>query len=149
MSFGLYFLLFYTKRKREYRRNEPVMKDIYHEKIMDHYRSMRNRGKLAHPSFISGGYNPLCGDAIAMQGCVQNGMIIELKFEGSGCIIGQAAASMLADHVRGMTCNSVVVLNEQDMRNLIGIEIGINRLKCVLLPLETLQSGIQQLNDKR
>lgn len=122
------------------------MKSIYHEKIMDYYHSTRNRGKLDNSSFVSGGYNALCGDAVAMQGCVHDDRLIAVRFEGSGCIISQAAASMLAEYVCDMSCNEVVALGERDMRALIGIEVGINRLKCVLLPLETLQNGIRRMS---
>ncbi len=121
------------------------MKDMYQEKLMDHYRSSRNRGKLENPSFTSGSYNPSCGDAIAMQGHIQDGLVTAVRFEGKGCIISQATASMLADHVRDMLLDDVIALNEKDIRALIGIDLGPTRLKCALLPLQALQEGIKKI----
>ncbi len=119
------------------------MKNLYQERIMDHYRSTRNRRTLEAPSFSSGSYNPSCGDAIAFQGVIEEGKVERALFEGKGCILSQAAASMLADHVRGMGVDQVLALGPDDMRKLIGIEVGPTRMKCVLLPLEALQEGIK------
>jgi len=119
------------------------MKNLYQEHIMDHYRSTRNRGTLEAPSFRSGSYNPSCGDAIAFQGIITDGNVERVVFEGKGCILSQAAASMLADHVRGMAVAKVLDLGADDMKKLIGIEVGPTRMKCVLLSLEALQEGIK------
>ncbi len=69
-----------------------------------------------------------------------------MVFEGKGCILSHAAASMLADHVRGMGCGEVLALGTADMRKLIGIEVGPTRMKCVLLPLEALQEGVKNMH---
>ncbi len=122
------------------------MKDLYQERIMDHYRSTRNRGTLETPSFSSGSYNPSCGDAIAFQGIIKDGAVERVVFEGKGCILSHAAASMLADHIRGMGCDEVLALGTADMRKLIGIEVGPTRMKCVLLPLEALQEGVKNMH---
>ncbi len=121
------------------------MKDLYQEKLMDCYRSFRNRGSLENPTFASGTYNPSCGDAIAMQGYIVDGRVTEVRFEGHGCIMSQGTASMLCDHVVGMPQKDILSLNEQDMRTLVGIDMGPTRLKCAMLPLQVLQEGIKRV----
>ncbi len=123
------------------------MKRLYQEKIMDHYRSSRNRAKLENPSFTSGQYNPSCGDVIAMQGVVKDGRIVEIGFEGKGCILSQGAASILADHVRGMALHEVLSLQEKDMPGLVGMQLGPTRLTCVTLALQALQDGVKKVVD--
>jgi nitrogen fixation NifU-like protein len=122
-----------------------LMKNLYQERILDHYRSDRNRGTLEAPSFSSGGYNPSCGDEIVLQGMVEGDKLGRVVLEGKGCILSQAAASMLADHVRGMGINEALFLGTVVMQKLIGIEVGPTRMKCVLLPLEALQTGIKNM----
>lgn len=68
---------------------------------MDHYRNPRNRGILPGADFTTGQYNPSCGDSIALQGKVLNGILIHLMFEGSGCVISQASASLLTEYSVG------------------------------------------------
>lgn len=123
------------------------MKCPYQEKVMEHYRSSRNRAKLENPSFSSGNYNPTCGDAIVMQGMIKDGKLTEVQFEGKGCILSQGAASILADHVRGMTLDEVRALQEKDMPGLVGMELGPTRLKCVTIALQALQEGIKEAGE--
>jgi nitrogen fixation NifU-like protein len=120
------------------------MKNLYQERIMDQYRSTRNRGTLEAPSFSSGSYNPSCGDAIVVQGIIDNGKLERMVFEGKGCILSQAAASMLADHVAGMRVEELLTLGTDAMKKLVEIEVGPTRMKCVLLSLEALQEGIKK-----
>lgn len=119
------------------------MKNIYQERIMDHYRSTHNRGTIAAPTFSSGRYNPSCGDAIAYQGIITNGGLDRVLFEGKGCVLSQAASSMLADYVRGMRIEQILALDAEAMKKLVGIELGPTRLRCILLSLEALQEGIK------
>ena len=121
------------------------MENLYQERILDHYRSSRNRGTLEVPSFSSGSYNPSCGDEIVFQGIIEGHKLGRVVFEGKGCILSQAAASMLADHVRGLGMDEELSLGTVAMKKLIGIEVGPTRMKCVLLPLEALQAGIKNM----
>lgn len=79
--------------------------DLYKEVILDHYRRPRSRGALeAPPAVHARGYNPLCGDEVDVYAAVDaNGLIEEVAFEGKGCAISQASASMMTERVRGLS----------------------------------------------
>lgn len=118
--------------------------NLYHELLLDHYKYPRHKGTLENPDFSSGQYNPSCGDRIAFQGKVSDGIITQIVFEGSGCVISLATTSLLSEHVINKPLSFVQNLTAEDMLKMIGIdELGPTRLKCVLLPLEALQEGIK------
>jgi nitrogen fixation NifU-like protein len=97
---------------------------------------------LPQPDFQAEQYNPLCGDMIIMQGIIKDGTISKLMFEGSGCVISQATASMLIQKTIGMTIAEVQALDADYIQTLIGMNLGPTRLKCALLPLQVLQQGL-------
>jgi nitrogen fixation NifU-like protein len=117
---------------------------LYQENLMDHYHHPRNRGTLAQADFSGGSYNPSCGDAIAMQGKIGNGHLSRVMFEGKGCVISQAVASMLTEQVQGKALTEIVAYDVHFIRSLVGMQLGPTRLKCALLPLEALQEGIKK-----
>ncbi len=118
--------------------------NLYQDVLIDHYRNPRNRGVLDHPDFKSGENNPSCGDSVSMSGRVKDDRLIAVSFEGAGCVISQAAASMLTEKVIGERLEDIMKLNAAFMRNLVGIELGPTRVRCALLALEALQKGIQE-----
>ena len=118
------------------------MINIYKETLLDHYKTPRNRGTLLAPDFSSGQFNPLCGDAVSMQGHIKDGIITQVRFEGKGCVISQATASLLTEYVTNMPIFQVEKLSSDDILKLIGITLGPTRLQCALLPLKVLQKGI-------
>lgn len=81
----------------------PGLEDLYREIILDHYRSPRNRGELESPPAIrSDGFNPLCGDEIAVYLDVSDdGVVSDVKIGGQGCSISQASASMMSAAIKG------------------------------------------------
>src|SRR5688572_7831767 len=82
---------------------EPVLDDLYREVILDHYRNPRNKGTLIEPTCKSEGYNPVCGDEIAVELLLDDGLIKDVAFHGRGCSISQASGSMMTDAVKGMS----------------------------------------------
>ena len=118
--------------------------NLYQDVLIDHYRNPRNRGVIEHPDFRSGEDNPSCGDSVSMYGRVEDGRLIVVSFEGTGCVISQAAASMLTEKVVGQRLDAIMKLDAAFMRNLVGIELGPTRVRCALLALEALQKGIQE-----
>lgn len=122
--------------------------DIYKEIILDHYQNPRNRGKLTDASGAISLENPSCGDTIGMQVLLKDGVISDIAFEGTGCALSQAGASLLTERVKGLPVSEVSAFSKDDMLGLLGIEVGPSRLKCVLLPLETLQKALA-LSQKR
>jgi len=79
------------------------LNDLYQETIVDHSKRPRNKGALAHPTHRAEGYNPLCGDRVTIELNVQDGRISGLGFEGAGCAISTASASLLTETLRGKT----------------------------------------------
>lgn len=116
--------------------------NLYQEKLMDHYRFSCNKGRLAAPDFTSEEHNPSCGDSVSFQGKIVDGRLNEVVFEGKGCVISQATASMLSQDCKGKAVADIVALDASYIKSLIGIELGLTRFKCALLPLQALQQGI-------
>lgn len=117
------------------------MNNLYQEILMDHYRHPRNRGRLAAPDFSSMSHNPSCGDSVQFDGRIQDGMVIELAFEGAGCVISQAMASILCEKLVGNSISHIEALDKDYVIGILGMQLGPTRLKCALLPLQALQSA--------
>lgn len=117
---------------------DPLMMDV----LLEHYRHPRNSGRLSPCDVEHEEGNPSCGDQIRMFVRLREGKINEIAFEGKGCIISQAAASILTDLVKGKTVEEVKELTREDMIDNIGIPIGPMRLKCALLALKVLKRGL-------
>jgi nitrogen fixation NifU-like protein len=117
--------------------------DIYREIILDHYRNPRNKGKLPHADVSSHDSNPLCGDEIDIHMKVEQGKIKDIKFEGRGCAISQASASMLTEMVLDKPLTAVKDLAKDDILENIGLmNLGPARIKCALLSLKVLKMGM-------
>lgn len=85
----------------------PGLDDLYREIILDHYRTPRNRGELDPPAISAEGYNPLCGDEIRVFVIVENGVVSDVRFNGSGCSISQSSTSMMTSAIKGKTVDEV------------------------------------------
>jgi nitrogen fixation NifU-like protein len=79
------------------------LRDLYQEVVFDHNRNPRNFGKLADANRTAEGYNPLCGDKLALYLKVENGVIADVRFEGAGCAISTASASIMTEALKGRT----------------------------------------------
>lgn len=117
--------------------------NLYRELLMDHYRHPRNKGRLKNPDFSSGQFNPSCGDSITIDARIVDDRLDEITFEGKGCVISQATASLLTNFAKGKVLSEVLSFDKNTILKLIGMQLGPTRLKCGLLPLEALQDGIK------
>ncbi|MCP8320882.1 MAG: SUF system NifU family Fe-S cluster assembly protein, partial [archaeon] len=117
------------------------MSDMYAEMIIDLYRHPMNYGKLENPDIKAKDTNPICGDIIEIQIKLNKGVVKEVKFNGKGCAISQASASLLTEMIKGKKINELKKLDKKDILDALGIEIGPVRLKCALLPLKVLKMG--------
>lgn len=79
------------------------LQDLYQELILDHNRQPRNRGRLEDASHHAEGYNPLCGDRVAISLHVEDDVVTDVRFEGSGCAISTASASLMTEALAGKT----------------------------------------------
>ncbi|MCP8308812.1 MAG: SUF system NifU family Fe-S cluster assembly protein [archaeon] len=118
------------------------MSDMYAEMIIDLYRHPMNYGKLENPDIKAKDSNPICGDVIEIQIKLNKGKVKEVKFNGKGCAISQASASLLTEMIKGKKIDELKELDKKDILDALGIEIGPVRLKCALLPLKVLKMGI-------
>ncbi len=123
---------------------------MYRDEIFDHFKHPRNQGALADPDFAARRHNPLCGDQVTLHGCVASDSRLEkLAFEGRGCAISIAAASLLTEQCKGHALDAVLRHDAAFMQELLGLRLGPMRLKCALLPLEALHAGIAVYRDKK
>lgn len=117
--------------------------DIYREIILDHYRNPRNKGKLPGADISTHDSNPLCGDEIDIHMKIQGDRIMDIKFEGRGCAISQASASMLTEMVINKPLTSVKDIAKMDILENIGLtNLGPARIKCALLALKVMKLGM-------
>lgn len=147
------------------------LRDLYQEVIIDHSRHPRNYGRLDQANHQAEGYNPLCGDKLTVYLKIDNGIIRDARFEGAGCAISTAAASLMTEALKGKTVAEVGALFA-DFRAMVtgetapaaaalgklevlcGVREFPARVKCATLAWHTLhaalrdQSGIVTTEDK-
>jgi nitrogen fixation protein NifU and related proteins len=121
------------------------MDDFYRENILDHYKNPRNHGHIDHPSAVAEGVNPLCGDELAIELKVEDGVVTDVRYNGRGCAISQAAASMLSDAVKGKPVAELSQIGKDDVLDELGIPLSPIRLKCALLSVGVLKVALNQL----
>jgi nitrogen fixation protein NifU and related proteins len=119
--------------------NDP----LYRQEILDHYFASPHRGHLESPDLSAELDNPLCGDRIRLElGLEPVGRIGRIRFDGHGCAISQAAASMLAAHFEGHPVAEARRFSADDMVRLLGVSLTPARLKCGLLAWRALQRAL-------
>ncbi|MDE1724749.1 MAG: SUF system NifU family Fe-S cluster assembly protein [Thaumarchaeota archaeon] len=117
--------------------------DIYREIILDYYRNPRNYGKISDPDIAQRDSNPLCGDELEMHLNIKDDKVADVKFTGKGCAISQASASMLTELIMGKDFEYVKKLTKEDILDNLGLhDLGPARIKCALLSLKVLKSGL-------
>lgn len=122
--------------------------NIYQDIILDHYQHPRNCGTLdgANTTTLE---NPSCGDSITLSVRLQDGKIADIAFTGKGCAISQASASLLTEYVKGKSAEDATKMDKDILLRLLGVELSPGRLKCALLPLETLKKLIANFSSNK
>jgi len=115
---------------------------LYREIILDHYRNPRNKGTLDPHDFSAQDVNPLCGDEVRIDIRVEGERVSEIKFAGRGCAVSMASTSILTEMVEGLTLAEVKALTKDDLLEELAIPVSPARMKCALLGLKVLKSGI-------
>ncbi|HMO23067.1 MAG TPA: SUF system NifU family Fe-S cluster assembly protein [Candidatus Melainabacteria bacterium] len=136
--------------------------DLYRETILDHYHNPRNHGKITEPTCSTEGVNPLCGDELTLYLKVKDGKIEDIKMEAHGCSINTASGSMMSEAIMGLPVSEArkiidtfkaMMLNKEsqielpeemeDLEALQGVKQYPVRIKCALLPWNTLIEGLE------
>jgi nitrogen fixation NifU-like protein len=136
--------------------------ELYREILLDHYRHPRHRGRLEAPTATAHGHNPLCGDEVDLSLRVDAGELQQVAFDGQGCSISMASASMMAEEVAGRPLDEVHDLIARfrallvegkdpselgdlgDLEALSGVRKYLARVKCAMLPWVALEDGLGQ-----
>jgi nitrogen fixation NifU-like protein len=137
------------------------LSDLYQEVILDHNRRPRNWGTLPDATRSAEGYNPLCGDRLKLHVRIEDDRLTGVSFEGSGCAISKASASLMTDAVKGRTLDEALDLFDRvhvmlttpvdqpvdeaavgKLAVLAGVREFPTRVKCASLAWHTLKSAI-------
>jgi nitrogen fixation NifU-like protein len=120
------------------------MDNLYRDFILEHYKNPHNAGVLDPHDLHAADSNPTCGDELSMTIRLDDGhsRISDVAFEGRGCAISQASASILTDSLRGMSLDEVRAIDPKGVLDDLGVPIGPARLKCALLGYKVLQGAV-------
>jgi len=143
----------------------PDLGDLYQEVILDHNRQPRNFGALPGANRKAEGFNPLCGDRVTVQVEMRDGVVQDIRFQGSGCAISKASASMMTESMKGRTRAQAEALFQEFHRLLTGdaaapdpaalgklvVFSGVRefpiRVKCATLAWHTLRSALENARE--
>ena len=118
--------------------------ELYREVILDHYKNPRGHGLVEAADAQAEGVNPLCGDEVSISVAFTGDTIEDVRFQGRGCAISQAATSMLTEMVKGRSATEVATLPKDELLEEIGIPLTPIRLKCALLGLGVLKVALHR-----
>ena len=120
---------------------------LYDEHILDHYESPYHRGHLPQPSIAHEDENPLCGDHLHLELLLdEEHRVKEAWFQGNGCAISQAAASILCQEIEGKSVEELREFQAQEMLDLIKVRLTASRQKCGLLCFKVLKTMLYTLD---
>lgn len=120
------------------------MSSIYREFILEHYKNPRNFGKIAKPNFEGKERNILCGDSMVIYGKIKNNKITDIKFQGRGCVVSKASASILTDYVKNKSVKAAAKVSIEDLIKMLGVSLSPIRTKCANLSIITLRKALDK-----
>jgi len=122
---------------------------MYRENIIDHYKNPHNKGSIEDADAQFTENNATCGDVITVQLKVKDGIVKDIKFQGRGCAISQAAMSMLTGEIKGKSLEKAKSVKRGDIVGMLGIEIGPVRTKCATLGMVAVKNAIKEFELKK
>jgi nitrogen fixation NifU-like protein len=138
------------------------LRELYQETILDHYRQPRNSGRLTDANRVADGFNPLCGDKLTLYMKVKDGVIEDASFEGAGCAIAMASASLMTENIKGkpeaealQLLDSIRLMvtggtRKSDMGKLevlAGVHEYPQRVKCATLAWHTMKAALENIHN--
>ncbi len=126
------------------------MDSLYQENILEHYKHPHNKRRMEDADVVQKGNNASCGDDLVLYlKWSTDSTLADVSFEGFGCAISQSGASMLTDKVKGLSKEEMLSLTAEDMYELYGVAIGLQREKCAMLALGTLKEALSVISKGR
>jgi nitrogen fixation NifU-like protein len=140
------------------------LRELYQEVILDHNKHPRNFGEIEGADRHAEGYNPLCGDRLTVYLNLEKDVITEVAFQGSGCAISKASASLMTDAVKGKTVAEARLLfdrfhamitnsaneNSESQVGKLAVLAGVRdypmRVKCAILAWHALRAAVDEIN---
>jgi nitrogen fixation NifU-like protein len=138
--------------------SEPLFDDLYREVLLEHYRRPRRRGRLAAATHHAEGVNPVCGDEVLVDLQLRGDTVTDVSFEGQGCSISQASASMMSERIAERSRPEIDSVRRAfeamlvtgapaaavlgDLEAFEGVAKFPVRVKCALLPWKVLEQGL-------
>lgn len=139
----------------------PSLRELYQEVILDHNRRPRNMRRLEEPTSFAEGHNPLCGDQVKVYLHTEGDLVTDISFEGQGCAISTASASMMTEVLKGKSVDEAESIFRRfqamvtelgareedpelgDLEVLAGVREHPVRIKCATLPWHALHAALQ------
>jgi nitrogen fixation NifU-like protein len=136
------------------------LRELYQEVILDHNKRPRNRGRLEAPTSEAEGHNPLCGDQVHVTLLTKDGKVEDIAFEGQGCAISTASASLMTEAIKGKSTEQAEAIFREfqemvtspgsedeheglgEMVALAGVREYPVRIKCATLPWHTFHAAL-------
>ena len=122
------------------------LKNIYNNEIYERYAHPKHKVILTTSDATSGVYNPSCGDKVQVQLLIKNGIVVGIGHQTQGCVISAGSADLIVDYVLQKSIDVITNLNREKVFEIIGMELGPNRLRCAFITVEALQNALLTLN---
>jgi nitrogen fixation protein NifU and related proteins len=122
--------------------------ELYDEHILDHFESPYHKGHLDCPTCAHADKNPICGDQIRLELLLSDDVVEAAYFDGKGCAISQAAASILCEHIEGKTVTALHDFGAKEMLSLLKVPLTASRQKCGLLAFKVLKAILYSQQEK-
>ena len=140
--------------------NLNELQELYQQVIIDHNHNPRNFREIEHPSHSAKGHNPLCGDKIDIYLTIEDDIITEVSFMGSGCAISKASSSLMTEVLLGKTVieaqkifdsvHDMITIGKTDSADIgkLAVLSGVHkfpaRVKCAILPWHTMKNALEK-----
>jgi len=121
-------------------------RQAYIELLLEHYQNPHNKGRIEHPDVVVSGGNPGCGDVLTLY--IKRGAddtIESVHFEGEGCTISMAGASIIAELAEGKPMQELDDMGAEEIIELMGKDVVMSRVRCATVGIGTLKAGLKEL----
>ena len=121
---------------------DEIKDPIYREFLLDHYKNPRNKSIMKNPDIRRLDNNPTCGDMIEVFVKLDKNMVKDISFQGNGCVISMASASILMEELKGKSLDDIKKMSTDDTLKLLNLKLTPTRVKCAMLALSAIKKGM-------